>query len=226
MTHNPADDDHYSTHTTNYANPANRFLGQPIITDQINREGMQVVWRQLEQVLRQKIPGDIVEFGCYAGTTSLFIRRQLDRYNQSAQRAFHVYDSFAGLPEKTRQDESAAGVDFTAGKLGVSKQQFVKNFQSASLQLPVIHKGWFSDITDNAVPQQLAFAFLDGDFYSSILTSLKLVWPRMAASGAVLIDDYGRIDLPGVERAVRDYTQGKQLPKVRVEHNIAILIKP
>lgn len=218
--------DAYEAHLLSRGSAANVFLGQPILTDQISRDGLQVVWRQLEHVLQQEIPGHVVELGCYAGTTSLFIRRQLDRYNQSARREFHVYDSFEGLPEKSLQDASAAGVDFTAGKLQVGKQQFIKNFQSASLQLPVIHKGWFDSLTTADIPAGIAFAFLDGDFYGSILTSLKLVWPHISRGGILLIDDYQRESLPGVERAVRDFFQGKPVPEVQASHNIAVIVKP
>ena len=73
------------------------------------------------------------------------------------------------------------------------------------------------------VPASIAFAFLDGDFYESILTSLKLVWPRMSPGGVVLIDDYQRPELPGVERAVHDFFISRVQPHIRVQHNIAML---
>jgi O-methyltransferase len=203
--------------------PANRFRGKLLISDQVTPGGVGVVWRELERVLRSAIPGAIVEFGCYAGTTSVFIRRLLDEHNQSSQREFHVYDSFAGLPEKRSQDQSAAGVNFTAGKLHVSKKTFLQVFQAAHLQPPLIHKGWFDQLTSADVPEQIAFAFLDGDFYNSILVSLQLVWPRLSVGGTILIDDYQRDTLPGVERAVRDFFQYKKTPTIRVEQGIAIL---
>jgi len=88
------------------------FRGQKIISDQVGPEELSVVWRELEKVLQAATPGDIVEFGCYSGTTSLFIRRLLDEKGESNKRSFHVYDSFEGLPEKTEQDASVAGGKF------------------------------------------------------------------------------------------------------------------
>jgi O-methyltransferase len=73
------------------------------------------------------------------------------------------------------------------------------------------------------MPNPIAFAFLDGDFYDSILESLKLIWPRMNPRGIILIDDYQRPELPGVERAVYDFFQGKAMPTIQVEHNIALI---
>ncbi|HEY8999284.1 MAG TPA: TylF/MycF/NovP-related O-methyltransferase [Candidatus Saccharimonadales bacterium] len=199
------------------------FRGFPLISDQVDVASVGVVWRELEKILNAKVHGDVVELGCYAGTTSLFIRRLLDEKGESAKRAFHVYDSFEGLPEKSREDQNAAGVDFKKGELAVSKKQFLQTFQRAGLTPPVTHKGWFDELGADDVPGEIAFAFLDGDFYGSILTSLKLVWPHMQAGSVVLIDDYKRETLPGVERAVRDFFQGKPAPRLRVEHNIAII---
>lgn len=171
-----------------------------IISDQVSREDLQVILGELEKVLGHGVAGSVVEFGCYTGTTSLFIRRLLDASHEN--RAFHVYDSFEGLPEKTREDGSPAGADFKAGQLAASKKQFIREFQRAKLQLPVIHKAWFNDLTPADMPDQIAFAFLDGDFYESIKSSLKLVLPHMGQGSAIVIHDYAREALPGVARAV------------------------
>jgi O-methyltransferase len=204
---------------------ANRFRGYLLASDQVSVADVGLVWDELAHVLSANIPGAVVEFGCYGGTTSLFIRRLLDEREQSAEREFHVYDSFVGLPEKTGQDQSAAGTDFTAGKLAVGKKAFLHEFKAANLRPPVVHKGWFSDLAEADVPAQIAFAFLDGDFYRSIRDSLALVWPRLAPGGVVLVDDFRRPELPGPERAVHDYFQNSAEPPIRVAHNIAIIKK-
>lgn len=216
--------DSYATHRVP-RDGAHQFRGQHIISDQITREGLGVVWRELEGALERNIPGDIVEFGCYAGTTSLFIRRLLDERGESDKRTFHVYDSFAGLPPKSTQDQSAAGTAFQAGALSVSEKELLHQFRRAGLQKPIVHKGWFDQLSARDVPERIAFAFLDGDFYSSILTSLKLVWPCMAEGGRLLVDDYQRETLPGAARAVTEFlrSQGKEVHDVRHEHNIAII---
>lgn len=194
----------------------------PIVSDQITPERLRVVLHSLEYVLQQDIPGDIVEFGCYIGTTSLFLRRMLDAYQQSDARTLHVYDSFAGLPPKTAQDQSTAGEQFKAGELTVSKKQFIHEFYKAHLQLPILHKGWFHDLTSQDVPMQIAFAFLDGDFHDSIMDSLRLVWPALTPHAIITVDDYGREALPGAERAIRTFLQDKQVG-LHAEHNIAII---
>jgi O-methyltransferase len=203
---------------------AHQFRGQHIISDQVGQGELTVMWRELEKIIKMGVPGDIVELGCYVGTTSSFIRRLLDEAGESAARAFHVYDSFEGLPPKSQADESAAGTDFQAGKLSVSKKEFLQQFRAANLRPPIIHKGWFNELTDKDVPEQIAFAFLDGDFYESIMDSLKLVWPRLSPGGTVLIDDYGREALPGAERAADEFFKGKATG--RAEANVFIVRKP
>lgn len=215
--------DSYHDHQIDKHHPRNQFKGFPIISDQISREGIGVVYRELETILAQGVAGAIVEFGCYIGTTSLFIRRLLDATNGSAAHPFHVYDSFEGLPAKGHYDNNAASVDFEAGKLYASKKELLQQFKNANLQPPIIHKGWFNELPAWEVPQQIAFAFLDGDFYESIISSLRVVYPCMNDNGRILIDDYKRETLPGVERAIRDFFQGKQLKRLHAEHNIAII---
>jgi len=194
----------------------------PVISDQITPERLLVVLRSFEQALKQNIEGDIVEFGCYVGTTSLFLRRMLDMYQQSERRELHVYDSFAGLPDKSAEDNSIAGDQFKAGELTVSKKQLLLEFHKAQLQSPVVHKAWFSELSPADVPKQIAFAFLDGDFYESILDSLKLIWPALSLHATVTVDDFGREALPGAERAVREFLKDKQAD-LHAEHNIAII---
>ncbi len=189
----------------------------PLISDQVSKEQLAVILSELEKVL-PRLDGAVVEFGCYVGTTSLFVRRLLDACGDT--RAFHVYDSFEGLPAKTTQDESRAGEQFQAGELAVGKKQFMREFQKAGLRPPIIHKGWFKDLTATDVPSHIAFAFLDGDFYDSIRDSLKLVLPRMQPGGVIIVDDYVREALPGVAKAVHELLGD---PAITTSHNLGII---
>jgi O-methyltransferase len=194
----------------------------PLISDQVNKTELAVILRELERVLAQNIPGDIVELGCYEGTTSLFLQRLLRE--QNATKILHVYDSFEGLPPKTGQDTSGAGEQFKAGELNASKQRLIREFKHAGLIPPVIHKGWFSNLSASDMPEKIAFAFLDGDFYSSIIDSLRVVWPHMTSGAVVAIDDYQREALPGVKRAVDDFFVGQDI-KIQHQASIAIIHK-
>lgn len=54
------------------------------------------IYWTLSQVLMFGVPGDVVELGCNAGLTSVYLQMLIDEFDPS--RTLHVYDSFAGLP--------------------------------------------------------------------------------------------------------------------------------
>ena len=192
----------------------------PLISDQINKQALSVVLQALEETLDAAVPGDIVEFGCYIGTTSLFMRRLMDIHTASKQ--LYAYDSFEGLPPKTTQDQNAAGINFKEGELRVSKKQFLEQFKRARLHPPITHIAWFTDLTAQQLPEEISFAFMDGDFYQSIIDSLHIVWPRISKGGIIAVDDYKRETLPGVEQALHDFFKDKSY-HLRAAHNIAII---
>ncbi len=208
----------------NIANSTSQIIERhQLISDQMDKERLTLILKRLDQALKHHIPGDIVEFGCYLGTTSLFIARLLEA--STTIRRFHVYDSFEGLPDKTIEDASVAGSDFKAGELKASKRQLIRNFKHAHLKSPLIHKAWFNELKNKDLPNQIAFAFVDSDFYHSIYNSLEMIWPRLSSGGAVIIDDYNRSSLPGATRAVNDFFTASN---VRIQHqsNLAIITKP
>jgi O-methyltransferase len=171
-----------------------------IISDQIDKRSLKVVLENLSKTLEKDVPGDVVELGCYKGTTSLFIRRVLDYYK--SDKKFYVYDSFEGLPWKSSDDQSIIGEVFKEGELKATKKELINNFKKAGLTLPIIHKGWFKDIKHQDMPKNISFAFLDGDFFESIFVSLELVYHFLSDGGIIVVDDYDNPKLPGVEKAV------------------------
>ena len=166
-----------------------------------------IIPRQLEIILEsientKDIPGDVVELGCHAGLTSVYIRRLLNRLNSTKE--FHCYDSFQGLPAKVEQDQAIgeAADKFQAGYFDLQGTwQIEQRFRDNNLKLPKLHVGWFKD---QEYPEKISFGFLDGDFYDSILDSLKAVWPRLTKGGVICIHDYKWDQLPGVEKAIKD----------------------
>ena len=96
-----------------------------LLSDQIDERELSIILRELERVLSQAVAGDVVEFGCYVGTTSVPMAQRL----RSTDKRLFVYDSFEGLPEKTAEDESPAGLQFRAGELLATKAQFIRNFK-------------------------------------------------------------------------------------------------
>jgi len=147
------------------------------------------------------LDGDFVEFGCYAGDTSILLAEIL----QNSDQKLYLYDSFEGLPEKTSEDQSEIGKDFQKGALCTTKADLKKRFLRANLPVPIIKKAWFNELESKDVPTKISFAFLDGDFYDSIKTSLKLIENNLTDNAKILIHDCQNPALPGVSKAVNEW---------------------
>lgn len=198
----------------------------PPISDQIEVDEIEVILSELHQTLSENPESNIVEFGCYVGTTTVMIRRLMDTLGVSGE--LWAYDSFAGLPEKDPIDMSAAGEMFRPGELAVSKKQFLSTFKKAGLKPPdQTIKSWFSEIDDSQVPESIGFAFLDGDYYESIMQPFDLIEHKLNDSATIIIDDYDNPALPGASRAVEDWLTrspvGKTYKLNRVQASLAIL---
>ena len=176
--------------------------------DQVDKDETNKILRLAKSVLN--IEGGFVELGCYKGDTSLLLAEVL----KGSDKRLWIYDSFEGLPEKSGADESVLGENFRGGELYVSKREVKERFLRAGLPVPVIKKAWFSDLEDEDLPEQIAFAFLDGDFYESIRDSLRLVTPRMVDGGIMIVHDYTNPALPGVRRAVDEWGVGGRKFKI------------
>lgn len=178
-----------------------------------------MVLRELDRVIAADVAGDVVEFGCYVGTTSVYLAERL----KTTDRDLWLYDSFEGLPPKTSEDASPAGEQFKTGELLATKKQLLLNLKQAHVPMPKITKGWFSDLTEQQVPARIAFAFLDGDYYHSIKDPLKLIWSRLSPGAIIVVDDYANEALPGAAKAVDEWLAGHPARQLRVEHSLAII---
>jgi O-methyltransferase len=157
-------------------------------------------------VTENQIRGDVVELGCYRGSSSIFIQALLS--SQNSDRHFHVYDSWQGLPETNKIDIKASD-PFGKGFFATSKEAFVETFNNREIKLPIIHSGWFSQIPDEEYPKEISFAFLDGDLYSSIIDSFNKIYDKLVSGARVVIDDYGNSRTPGVRQACADFLKGR-----------------
>jgi O-methyltransferase len=183
---------------------------QPIISNMVDEHQVRIMLQAMTDVLTNDIPGDIVELGCNKGTNALFLQRML--LASQTEKKLHLYDSFEGLPEDMEWDRPQNFEEdhrFGKGSMTVSEEQLRQNFSDAGIMLPNVHKGWFKDIPDSEYPEKVAFAFFDGDLYSSIHDSFVKIYPRLATGAYVFVHDYQWERLPGVEKACRDFLMGK-----------------
>lgn len=205
---------------------------------QVTARETEILLQELTKTLTHNIPGDVVEFGCYKADTSVLYQKLLESMGHggviqsenhapsSSQKTLWLYDSFEGLPAKTREDNSAAGDAFQAGELLVTKREVIEKFKKMGLKLPKIKKAFFDDLDIiYDIPEKISYAFLDGDLYQSIKTSLRLVAEKMSQGGVIIVHDYNNPELPGSSRAVDEWLKAHQakVASFRVAETLAII---
>ena len=205
---------------------------------QVTARETEILLQELTKTLTHNIPGDVVEFGCYKADTSVLYQKLLESMGhggafqpenqaaQASQKMLWLYDSFEGLPAKTREDNSAAGDAFQAGELLVTKREVIEKFKKMGLKLPKIKKAFFDDLDIiYDIPEKISYAFLDGDLYQSIKTSLRLVAEKMSQGGVIIVHDYNNPELPGSSRAVDEWLKAHQakVASFRVAETLAII---
>ncbi len=157
-------------------------------------------------VIRDHVPGDLVEAGVWRGGTAIFMRALLAAYDDPTRRVW-VADSFEGLPKPNAVDFPAdAGLDYTDhSELSVDVAQVRSNFAKYGMldDRVCFLPGWFKDTLPSAPIRQLAVMRLDGDLYESTMDALEALYPRLSVGGYCIIDDYGA--LKACRRAVADY---------------------
>jgi O-methyltransferase len=157
------------------------------------------------KIIREKIPGDLIECGVWRGGACIFMQGALSAYGATDRKVF-VADSFEGLPEPDPDKYPADEGDkhYTCSELSISKEEVEDNFRKYGLFADnvVFLKGWFNDTLHQAPINQLSILRLDGDMYGSTIEALSILYPKLSKGGFCIIDDYA---LKGCKLAVDDY---------------------
>lgn len=144
-----------------------------------------------------KVAGDICEFGVAQGATSRLLASEI---MPLAERKFWLFDSFEGLPAPSKEDRLIHDI-FKLGTMEKYKGTMASPetevlSKLASVKFPreriVVKKGWVKDtIKGGDLPEKVAFAYVDFDFYDPIKDALEFLDTRMPAGGRIVVDDYG-----------------------------------
>src|SRR5215472_3797697 len=166
----------------------------------------------ITEVLRNKIPGDLVETGVWRGGASIFMRAVLKAYGEG-NRIVWVADSFQGLPKPDGRYQQDEGDKHWKSNpvLGISLEQVKANFARYGLLDEQVRflEGWFKDTLPTAPIEQLAILRLDGDMYSSTTDALQSLYAKLSPGGFLIVDDYG--STPPCRQAVDDFRAKHQI---------------
>lgn len=160
----------------------------------------------LEDVLENKIEGDVIETGVWKGGACIFMNAILSKYLIS-DKIVWVADSFEGLPQPNpiKYPHDKGDILHTYDELAISLDEVKNNFVEYNLlndQVKFI-VGWFKDTIPNAPINKLSLLRLDGDMYESTIDVLYYLYPKLSIGGYCIVDDWGAI--PACRKAVEDY---------------------
>lgn len=164
----------------------------------------------VETVIKDNVPGDLIETGVWRGGSCIFMKAVLSAYGESNRKIF-VADSFEGLPKPDEKYAADKGDKHHIHSfLAVSKEQVQENFRKYGLLDDKVEflKGWFKDTLPTAPIKQLAIMRLDGDMYASTIDALENLYPKLSPGGFCIIDDYA---LPCCKSAVSDFRAKYQI---------------
>jgi O-methyltransferase len=156
----------------------------------------------ITDVLKQKIPGDVIECGAWRGGATILMRAILRAYGDT-EKSVWVADSFEGLPS------TRFGLDFglDKGAMAASLEEVLENFARYGLLDERVRflKGYFNKTLPTSPITKLSVLRADADLYDSQLDVLNNLYPKLSVGGYAIIDDY--LELPGCKRAVDEYRQ-------------------
>lgn len=158
----------------------------------------------VETVLRDGVPGDLIETGVWRGGACIFMRGILKAYGDT-DRTVWAADSFDGLPPPDPAwPADVNDLHHQNRYLAVSAAEVERNFRLYGLldgQVRLL-PGWFKDTLHAAPMNRLAVLRLDGDMYGSTMEALTALYPRLSRGGFVIVDDYF---LGPCQQAVHDF---------------------
>jgi len=176
--------------------------------------------RLVETVLKENIPGDLIETGVWRGGCCILMKATLAAHGDKNRRIF-VADSFQGLPppDAAKYPQDAGDKHHVHEFLAVSKKQVEENFRKYGLldENVLFLEGWFKDTLPKAPFQKLGLMRLDGDMYESTMDALANLYDRLSIGGFCIIDDYA---LPGCRKAVDDFRLQREIvePLIKIDH--------
>jgi hypothetical protein len=171
------------------------------------------------------IGGDYAEFGCHTGTTFGLAYQEYQKaakhlsflsYSTAINRKFWALDSFRGLPApRGDEDEHPYWIE---GNLSTGVDEFYSACTRNGVPKDAIEivEGYYDqtlagDITSRKLPQNIALAYVDCDMYSSILTVLEFLAPRLKHGMILALDDYyvySSTQVSGARRACVEVFRG------------------
>jgi hypothetical protein len=178
-------------------------------------ERMYALYKAVEYIVRNRVPGDLVECGVWKGGSSMMMALALAHFGDTT-RTLYLYDTFAGMPAPGELDVDYKGADsaptweslqrdghneWCYSPLDEVKRNLARTGYPAERVVYV--QGKVEDTIPGTLPERTALLRLDTDWYSSTRHELEHLYPGLVAGGVLVLDDYGTWQ--GARQATDEY---------------------
>jgi len=184
----------------------------------LSLEKLRRLENSLSTVDRDRVPGDVLEFGVALGGSAIILAA-----HACNGRHFHGFDVFGLIPPPTSEkDDEKSKERYEVIRSGRSsgiggdgyygyrdrlyedvKASFAKHHRPVDGHTIQLHKGLFEDTWPEIAVDRIAFAHIDCDWYDPVRYCLESVADKLSPGGIILIDDYN--DYGGARTAVDEF---------------------
>ena len=200
-------------------------------------EPMYSLFKSVEYLVKNNVPGDFVECGVYKGGSAMMMALTLIHFKDTS-RKIYLYDTFEGMSEPTEKDVDFVGnsakkllnqterekdLIWCYGPLDeVTKNMLSTGYPSEKI---IFTKGKVEDTIPSVIPKEISLLRLDTDWYASTLHELEYLFPLLVKKGVLIIDDYGHWE--GARKAVDEYfmSYSDQILLNRIDYTVRTGIK-
>lgn len=201
-------------------------------------ERMYALYKGVEYIVKNNIPGDFVECGVWKGGSSMLIAKTLLKFGVS-DRQIWMYDTYEGMSEPGEEDKDPSGgkahdiwtklkKEDKSGWCVSSLQEVKENLSTTKYLGDLLHfvSGKVEQtIPENMPKEKIALLRLDTDWYASTKHEMYFMFPLLVKTGVLIIDDYGHWE--GAKKAIDEYLQLNNIALFlhKVDYTARIAIK-
>ena len=177
------------------------------------------------------VPGDILEFGVYKGTSLVRLMAFRDLLESTHSRKIIGFDAFGKFPDDlTLESDKDFVTNFEgAGGYGVSKEHLNDLLKNKKVENYELIEGdiltTIPEFLEKNTSLKIALLHIDVDVYEPTKVILEALWDKIVSGGILMLDDYGTVE--GETQAVDEFFAGKgvEIHKPRFYHIPSYIIK-
>ncbi|MCP4552307.1 MAG: dTDP-6-deoxy-L-hexose 3-O-methyltransferase [Bacteroidetes bacterium] len=162
-----------------------------------------------------ELPGDILEFGVYKGTSLvrlLSFRNLLENENSRKVFGFDIFGEFPNSLE-LESDKQFVQKFEKAGGYGISKKELEIHLDNKGLKNYELFEGdileTISEFLEKNQSRKISLLHIDVDVYEPTKVILENLYHKIVKGGILMLDDYGVLE--GETKAVDEFFVGQNI---------------